>query len=398
VDAHVTVTNTGRTTGRQVLVVLDLPAGLTSSDTEWSRCTGGQGDLCRTIDTLAPGGSEQMHIAFAATAGSYPLTVAVGDAAGVTGSASKAITVSAQPAVVGVTVPTEIVLESGVPTTVSVTAANVGGSDATDVVLRVDLPADVTWTQGSGCAGRTGSNQALECRVGTLAAGASQTMTFQVIAQGNGAHGKHVVFAAVWDVPGSSEDASSGPVSTPIRVVEQAAAVRLSLEPQTTFVQGVPRDLVATVTNAGTTAAAGLTATFQLPGETFWERTAAGSAWTCSSTGGAGPTVTCTTPSLAAGQYLELAGSIRANTSQTGRFVSVSLTWTGGSSPVTAQTEIVIGTLPACEPAWQVGRYYRAGDLVSYHSWNYERLRDSWALIQPERLVNTWWRSLGACA
>ncbi|KGM16350.1 hypothetical protein N867_01195, partial [Actinotalea fermentans ATCC 43279 = JCM 9966 = DSM 3133] len=397
-DTHVTVTNTGRTTGRQVVVALDLPAGLTSSDAKWTRCAGDEGDLCRTIAALAPGASERAHIAFAAASGSYPLVVSVLDAeAEPTAPVTRDIAVGAPaPAVVGVSGPAELVLVPDVPATLSAAVSNAGGSTATGVVVQVDLPAGVTWVAGSGCAGRNGSNQALDCQVGTLAAGSSTTVTFRVVAQGQGAHGRDVTFVALWDAQGSGEDEVSPPFLTPVRVVADAPVVRVALESQTTFVQGVPRDLVATVTNAGTTTATGLTATLQLPAETFWERTAAGSDWTCTSSGGAGPTVTCTTPSLAPGATIELAGAIRANGTMQGRVVAVGLTWAGGAAP-TAQTTVVIGSLPACAAPWEKGTFYRIGDRVSYESWNYTRLINFQAIYEPGRFAE-FWRSEGACA
>jgi hypothetical protein len=394
-DTWVTVTNTGRTTGREVAIALDLPGGLSSTDAKWSACSNGSGDLCRTIRALAPGASERAHVSFAATSGSYPLALAVRDAAGVTASASTTITVGAEPAVVGVAAPAEIVLERDVPATVSATVTNAGGSTATGVVLRVDLPAGVEWVPGAGCAGRSGSNQALECQVGTLVAGASRTVAFQVETEGDGASGKDVVFTALWDIPGSSDDALSEEVRTPVRVVTQAPAVRVALDPKTTFVRGSARDVVATVTNAGTATATGLTATFQLPADTSWQGAAAGSVWACTPTGG-GSTVTCTTPSLAAGSQVELAGRIQANGTQAGRLVTLELTWTGGET-VTAQTEVVMGSLPACAPAWRKGTFYRVGDPVSFESWNYTRLIDFTAIYEPGRF-EAFWRSEGACA
>lgn len=397
-DTHVTVTNTGRTTGRQVQVALDLPAGLTvTGPSSWSPCTTGVGDVCRTFPTLAAGAALQnVHVSFKAAVGSYPLTVIVADGADVTASTSVTITVGSEPAALAVRGPAEIVLERGVPATVSATVTNGGGSTATGVVVHADLPEGVSLVAGGACVGRNGSNRLIECAVGNLAAGASMTVTFQVQANGLGAAGDVVVFTALWDVPGSSDDAVSEPVRIPVRVVADSPVVRASLEPQTTFVQGKPRDLVATVTNSGTTTATDLTATFQLPAETFWEHTANGSAWTCTSTGGAGPTVTCTTPSLAADASVELAGSIRANEDADSRVITLGLTWAGGAAP-TAQTVIDIGSLPACAPEWQLGEYYSIGDRVSYESWNYRRLIDYWAVYVPGR-YEQYWESEGPCA
>lgn len=395
-DTLVSVTNTGRTTGQDLLVALDLPAGLTSSDSKWTRCASGEGDLCRTIDTLAPGETVDSHIAFAAANGRYPLTVAVADAAGVASTASRSIDVGAAPAVVGVGAPAEIVLERGVPATVSATVTNGGGSTATGVVVHADLPQGVSLVPTAGCVSRNGSNRLVECAVGNLAAGASTTVTFQVLTNGEGAAGAQVVLTALWDIPGSSDDAVSEPVRVPVRVAAAVPVVRASLDPQTTFVQGTPRDLVATVTNSGTTTATGLTATFQLPAETFWERTATGSAWTCTSSGGAGATVRCTTPSLAAGASVELAGSIRANGTQAGRVITLGLTWNGGAAPAVSTT-VVIGSLPVCAPAWEKGDYYRIGDRVSFESWNYTRLINFEAIYEPGRYAE-FWRSEGPCA
>lgn len=397
-DTHVTVTNTGRTTGGQVQLALDLPAGLTvTGPSSWSPCTTGAGDVCRTFPTLAPGAALQnVHVSFKAAVGSYPLTVIVADGAGVTSSSSTRIEVGAPPAVLGVSGPAEIVLERGVPATVSATVTNGGGSAATGVVLHADLPQGVSLVSGTGCVSRNGSNRLVECTVDNLAAGASRTVTFQVLTNGEGAAGDQVVLTALWDIPGSSDDAVSQPVRVPVRVAAAVPVVRASLDPQTTFVQGAPRDLVATVTNSGTTTATGLTATFQLPAETFWERTATGSAWTCTSSGGAGATVRCTTPSLAAGASVELAGSIRANGTQAGRVITLGLTWTGGAAP-SVQTTVVIGTLPACAPAWEKGKYYWIGDRVSFESWNYTRLINFQAVYEPGRFAE-FWRSEGPCA
>lgn len=400
-DTHVTVTNTGRTTGTSVRLALDLPAGLTlTGNAAWTSCEKGQGDVCQTFPTLAPDASlRNLHLAFRAAEGSYPVNISVTDGAGVTSSASATITVGAPPAVLGVSGPAEIVLRPGEPATVSATVTNGGGSTATGVVLRADLPPGVFWVQGSGCAGENGSNQALVCEVGNLAPGASATVSFQVRTNSQSANGD-VVLTALWDIPGSSDDAVSEPVPVPVSVVADAPVVAASLERETTFVQGVPRDVVATVSNSGTTAATGLTATFQLPAETFWERTANGSAWNCDAYDRVARTVTCTMPSLAAGASVELAGSIRVNGTMAGRVITLGLTWNGGAAEA-QQTTVVIGTLPACAPAWQyrlLPPYYREGDVVSYQSWNYERLLDNAPSINRPDRIDWAWRSLGACA
>lgn len=397
-DTHVTVTNTGRTTGRQVQLALDLPAGLTViGNHSWSPCATGSGDVCRTFPTLAPGAAlANVHVAFEGAVGSYPVTVVVADGADVTASTSVTITVGSEPAALAVSGPAEIVLERGVPATVSATVTNGGGSTATGVVVRADLPQGVSLVAGGACVGRNGSNRLIECAVGNLAAGASTTVTFQVLTNGAGAAGDEIVLTALWDIPGSSDDAVSEPVRIPVRVIADAPVVRASLEPQTTFVQGKPRDLVATVTNSGTTTATELRATFQLPAETFWERTANGSVWACTSTGGAGATVTCTTSSLAAGASVELAGAVRANGDAQGRVITLGLTWNGGAAP-TVQTVIDIGSLPECAPAWQKGTFYRIGDRVSYQSWNYTRLINFEAIYEPGR-YEQYWESEGPCA
>lgn len=393
-DTWITVTNTGRTTGEQVGVELALPTGLNSPDRSWPQCSDNARGRCRPIGTLLPGQSQRLHIAFAGGPGDHPLTVTAADARGVTAQVSHDIQIGVEPAVVGVTAASELVLPQRTPTPVTVTVTNTGGSAATGVQVQANLPAGVAFVPGPGCTGPGGANKTVACNVGTLAAGESRAVTFQVRTEGTGADGRPIRVVALWDVPGSDQDARSDEAVMTVRVGPALPDVQLSLEPETTFVPGIARDVVATVTNVGAGPATGLSASFRLPAETYWERTAAGSVWSCTPSG-AGATVTCTTASLAAGETVELAGGIRASGAIAGRAISLGLTWSGGSA--VAQTAVVMGTLPACAPEWQQYAYYRKGDRVSFESWNYTRLIDFTGIYEPGR-YEQYWQSEGACA
>jgi hypothetical protein len=181
----------------------------------------------------------------------------------------------------------------------------------------------------------------------------------------------------------------------PVHVTGIPSTVSLAVDAQTTFVQGVPRQVPAIVTNTGSTTATDLEVTVGLPENVFWEGVASDSGWTCDAVSGWVDSVTCARPSLAAGDTVELAPSIRANTTQAGQAITFTVA-VDGDVVATETTGVVIGTLPACEPTWQLGQYYRIGDRVSYGSWNYTRLINATAVYEPSRIAFAW-RSDGAC-
>jgi uncharacterized repeat protein (TIGR01451 family) len=171
------------------------------------------------------------------------------------------------------------------------TVLNSGPGQATNVTATDALPSAVTFvsasaTQGS-CSNKKGT---LTCKVGTLASGATATITIGVKAGAAGQVSNTATVAA-----GQTDPDPSNNSATATTMVTPAADLALSKTVSTKKpAAGLPLAYTLTVTNSGPSAASGVTVTDTLSAN---ESFVAGSAG-CSHSG---QTVTCTATGLAMG-------------------------------------------------------------------------------------------------
>jgi uncharacterized repeat protein (TIGR01451 family) len=171
------------------------------------------------------------------------------------------------------------------------TVLNRGPGQATNVTVNDVLPSTLTFvsasaTQGS-CSNKKGT---LTCKVGTLANGATATITIGVKA---GAAGQVTNTATV--TAGQADPDTSNNSATAATMVTPAADLALSKTVSTKKpAAGSPLAYTLTVTNAGPSAASGVTVSDTLPVNESFVTASAG----CSHSG---QTVTCTATSLAIG-------------------------------------------------------------------------------------------------
>lgn len=395
IDTLATVQNTGRTTGTAIQARVDLPAGMTYTGAGWAPCTPGDpGAICRTVGTLAPGASTTLDLRLVAPTGkvpngTYSVPVTATDAAGVTATTAADIQVLHGPAVLAVTAPSGLDLVRHQVATLTYAVSNTGSSAATGVTLAITLPGGMSfdgaatgspWT----CTAPRGTNRTATCSLPELAPGAASELTVRVHAEGAAAGPIATTVKA---------DGVAAQTLAPIPVRVTVPTLSLSVDAETAFVQGVPRQVTAQVGNPGSSSVSGLTLTVRLPAETFWEGVPSGSPWTCSSTGGAAATVTCTSASLAAGGERDFVGTLRANGTASGRIIELTVA-ADGADPITEQTQVVIGAV--CAPAWVQYTYYAKGDVVSYQGWNYERLTSTTSVYLPSEYA-AGWRPLVQC-
>jgi uncharacterized repeat protein (TIGR01451 family) len=148
--------------------------------------------------------------------------------------------------------------------TYTIDLSNAGLSDATNVVIADTLPAGVSFVSGAvGTTAATVSGSTVNYDVGTLAAGASTTATLvvQIDPATTGALTNQVtVTADAGDTDPANDDAAVTTTLTP--AIDLAVTKAVS---ETTAAAGSELTYTITVSNAGPSAATGVTATDTLP-------------------------------------------------------------------------------------------------------------------------------------
>ena len=231
--------NVGGGTATNVTITDTIPAGLTITGTTGQCVVTGQAVTCN-VGALAPGASASVTITVTATDAACP---EVSNFASVTADNEPAANTGnnvSNSVKVNVACPSPDVkvekqdgvtaggVASGAQFTYTVTATNLGGSAATDVTIKDTIPAGLTIVSASnGC---TTSGQDVTCALGSLAAGASASVTITVQAT-DGACPEVVNHATVTagNEPAANQgNNTSNDVTTLVNCVSPGVAVRIA--------------------------------------------------------------------------------------------------------------------------------------------------------------------------
>lgn len=173
INVRVVVRNTGDGVAKNVMIRLNMPAGLTMED--------GRTSVSFRTDVL-PGGAakEATFRAKAQNPGDYTVTAsATADPNVRTNDATCTVKVTKPVIDVAVSCPAKRYI--GRPATCEVTACNRGSIQATDVVVVADVPAGTDFVSATD--GGSASGGRITWNLGTMAPGACKTLKFDVVAR-----------------------------------------------------------------------------------------------------------------------------------------------------------------------------------------------------------------------
>jgi uncharacterized repeat protein (TIGR01451 family) len=331
-----TVTNVGNATATNVQLRDSIPASLTIVSMP-AGCSAAGNDVTCAIGDLAAGQSASVDITVQATTGSCPKVDNFGTVSASNEPASNTGNNTSNTVSVNVNCKPDVKIEKsssktdvspGEQFTYTLTATNVGNTAATDVQIVDDIPASLTIVSIPGNCSAAGNT--VTCQLGTLAAGASASVTFTVEAT-TGSCPKVDNFGTV--------SASNEPVANTgnntsntvtvnvdctqadVKVVKSASAATVNAGDSVTF--------TIEAENIGTKQATNVVITDTIPAGLTITATSAG----CSV---AGQTVTCNVGTLDPGQK---------------KSITITVTATAGACPavnnqagVTASNEPVANT------------------------------------------------------
>jgi uncharacterized repeat protein (TIGR01451 family)/fimbrial isopeptide formation D2 family protein len=306
--------NDGPSTAVAAQVVDTLPAGLTYLSDDGGCSAAGQVVTCPAA-ALAPGASRTVHI------------VARGDATGTLVNSATASTSTSDPtpsndtatatltvrplADLQLTMSAPATLAAGGTMPVSLTLTNNGPDPASSVTIVATIPAGTVFAGGDpGC---TASGRTITCTVGGgLASGANASR--QISVQVPTALGDQLL--STTGSGASAEVDPGGATASASTQIGPSADLSVQQGGDATVVAGEDAQLTFTVSNAGPSPAANVELTAELPNGVSPASIVPPAGMSCAI---AGQVITCTMPSLPAGQSATVAVT-----------VGVPSTWAGG--------------------------------------------------------------------
>lgn len=307
VTYSLTVSNAGPSVATGATISDPLPAGLrfVSSPSGCTATNGGANVTC-PAGTLAVGASTTLTFIASSPAGATGDITNTATVSATTGDPNTANNVAAvlsstsQSADLSLTkTSAPAVPQSGGIITYTLTATNNGPSAATAVSVRDDLPAGISFASGSTAGGATCTavGAVVTCPVGTLAAGASASITIvgNIAASTRGASTNTAVISSTTLDPNTGNNTATD--NTNIRAV---ADLQVTLDPVApSYAAGTEASYTLTVSNLGPGDAQGVVVTGAVPpGLT---PVAGSTQGVCVVSGG---TVTCDLGTVAAGATL----------------------------------------------------------------------------------------------
>jgi uncharacterized repeat protein (TIGR01451 family) len=298
------VQNSGPSSATSVSLSDALPAGVSfvsATPSQGSPCTQSAGTVTCALGTIANAASASVQITVTPNStGSITNTASasspISDPNNSNNSASAATLVnpSANLSLTKGDAPDPVL--QGQELTYNLSVSNAGPSSATGVVLTDTLPAGVTYnsatpSQGSPCTQSAGT---VTCNLGTIASGASATATIKVTPPTTGQITNQAsVSSGVSDPNATNNTASAVTNVNPVAdlsITKSDAPDPVSSGQQLTYTLGI--------SNAGPSAAAGVTVTDTLPGGVTYNSATPSQGSPCTHSSG---TVTCNLGSIANG-------------------------------------------------------------------------------------------------
>ena len=350
----IAVTNNGPSTATNVTVTDVLPPGVTfvSASGGGFTCTETAGTVTCTRGSLAAGATAT--ITLTVTAPNEGGTIAVNTARVTANEAdpnqgnnqdtAPAITVTPQADLsITKTDSPDPVFANGT-LTYTVTVTNAGPSTAAGVVVTDNLPAGVTFTsatpsQGTCTPPANGDGGTVTCNLGSLAPGASATVSIVVTAPAEG--GQITNTASV-----TAETADQNPnnnSATATTTVEAVTDLAIDKSGPATAVAGTNITYTLAVTNNGPSSSTGGTVTDVLPaGATFVSASGA-----CTNAAG---TVSCSVGALAAGATQTFTITVRVAPDFVGALVNTATVTANETDPTPANNTDAVTTTIVAEP------------------------------------------------
>ncbi len=194
--------------------------------------------------------------------------------------------------------PTDTII-AGSPFEITLTLNNSGGQ-ASEVVLTDQLPAAIALLSATASVGSCSNNGGLiSCQLGNLANGATATVTLSVnaITAGSLSNVARVNFLG-------SPTAQPAQASDTINIVTVTDLGLTVVAGSNTALIGTDLSYIASISNAGPSAATNPRLLIDLPTQVDLRSTISADAWSCDTS--ALPQISCTLPSLAAGDHSSL--------------------------------------------------------------------------------------------
>jgi uncharacterized repeat protein (TIGR01451 family) len=307
----ITITNNGPSQAVSVNLSDSWPSGFTRGNTTSSSgtCTSGTGNFTCSLGNILPGASATVTADYTVPAttpagtqtNTASVTTSSTDPDSTNNSAIDIDTVMAANADLSVTkndFTTTVMAGDSVIHTYTILVTNNGPSEATGVTLNDTWPTG--FTRGATSPSCTSGTGNFTCSLGTLAPGASATVTANYTVPATTLAGPQTntvnVSSNTPDNNAANNSASDTDTVTPVPTTSADLSITKTDSPDPVNA-GAPLTYTLTVNNSGPDSAINLTVTDTLPaGETFVS--ASGSGWVCTQSGG---TVTCTDPTLASG-------------------------------------------------------------------------------------------------
>ncbi len=295
-----TVTNSGPSTATGVLVTDTLPSGVTyvSATPSQGSCMEAGGTVTCSLGNLTNSATANITIVVTpTTTGTKTNTACVtgnvsdSNTSNNCASASTTVNPSANLSITKTDSPDPVLVGQNLTYTIMVT--NGGPSSATGVTVTDTLPAGVTYVSATPSQGSCSGTSTVTCNLGTLANGASATVTIVVTPTTTGTKSNTASVTSSVNDPNTSNNSSTA--STTVNPSANLSIIKTdSPDPANA---GGTLTYTITVSNAGPSSATNVMVTDTLPAGVGYV-SASGTGWTCSQASGV---VTCTRASLAVG-------------------------------------------------------------------------------------------------
>ncbi|GAA2979621.1 DUF11 domain-containing protein [Actinokineospora diospyrosa] len=302
--ATVSVRNGGPSTAAGVVVAVTVPAGLTGATFQTPAGVTCDASGTCVIDSVAPGATVTIVVRgtvdpaqTAALALSASATSSTTDPTPTDNSATATSPVTARADLVATAVVTSGAPTAGSPVTITATVGNDGPSTAAGVTFTIPLPPGLQQVQVTAPAGVTCDNT-VACTIGDLPPGADRTIVVQGVLAAD-ATGPIEITATAGSSTADADTADNSVTASSTVATVADLSVTSDIGPDR-VVAGSAATITTTVSNAGPSAATGVTITIPVPAGLLDVVVTAPVGVTCTTA------VTCVVDSLAPGASVQV--------------------------------------------------------------------------------------------